>query len=356
MSIIENYKSIGVVAGSLMLPWAMIKQNFPDIHDMNVSVFINLEGVLRNLTLNNNWATILSNHKKKVVLDLESAILNMVSSYRSYFLKERCNPRIFLYYTSLEESDQEMSSYSKYYRTFYRNKYTQNPEYREIGNLFQETIIPETKLILSYIQNCYLIESKNFDGSLIPLIIASNNSDQNVIFSTDVFDTLYFFRENFKVIYIKRRYSNLRVINEVDGAVQSIVQGVNPFESAIFTSELYYRLLLSIKGSKIRNINSAKGFGYNKFLKALKEGVDNGIVLKDFESIDSVIELFPEKYREDIKKAFQCVDLETQYTLLTETDIDMINSQVIDKVDADSLNRLNNERFMEFPINLPGLM
>ena len=47
----ERYRSIGVAAGSLMLPWALIKQNLQDIHDMEVSVFINLEGVLRNLTL-----------------------------------------------------------------------------------------------------------------------------------------------------------------------------------------------------------------------------------------------------------------------------------------------------------------
>ena len=162
-----------------------------------------------------------------------------------------------------------MSSYSKYYRSFYRNKYTQNPEYRDIGNIFQETIVPETKLILSYIQNCYLIESKSFDGSIIPLIISNSNDRRNVIISTDIFDTLYFFKENFDVIYVKRRFSNLKVINEIQGAIQSIIQGVNPFDSAVFTTELYYRLLLSIKGSKIRNINSAKGFGYNKFLKIL---------------------------------------------------------------------------------------
>ena len=352
----ERYRSIGVAAGSLMLPWALIKQNLQDIHDMEVSVFINLEGVLRNLTLQQNWPSMISNYKKKIVLDLESSILNMVSSYRSYFIKERCNPHIFLYYTSLDSKEQEMSSYSKYYRTFYRNKYTQNPEYRDIGNIFQETIVPEIKLILSYIQNCYLIESKSFDGSIIPLIISNSNDRRNVIISTDIFDTLYFFKENFDVIYVKRRFSNLKVINEIQGAIQSIIQGVNPFDSAVFTAELYYRLLLSIKGSKIRNINSAKGFGYNKFLKILKEGIDNGIILKDFESIDSVIDLFPDKYKDDIKSSFQCLDLETQYALLTETDIEMINSQVVDQVDADSLNRLNNERFMEFPINLPGLI
>jgi len=41
---------------------------------------------------------------------------------------------------------------------------------------------------------------------------------------------------------------------------------------------------------------------------------------------------------------------------LSETDIDEIKSQIIDKVDTASLEALNNKRFVEFPINLPGLI
>ena len=124
----------------------------------------------------------------------------------------------------------------------------------------------------------------------------------------------------------------------------------------IFNSELYYRLLISIKGSKIRNIRSAKGFGYGKFMKLLKEGMDRDVVLRDFESIDSVIQLFPDKYREDIKVAFQCTGLDTQYSLLNDIDIEEIKSQIVDKADIASLESLNNQRFLDFPINLQGLL
>ena len=138
--------------------------------------------------------------------------------------------------------------------------------------------------------------------------------------------------------------------------MQSIVKNESPFDLTIFFSEMYFRLLLSIKGSKIRNIRSAKGFGYGKFMNILKGGLDQGIVLKDFGSIDSIIQLFPQEYRDDIKQAFQCTSIDTQYSMLNETDIEEVKSQIIDKVDIESLESLNNRRFIEFPINLQGLL
>jgi len=56
------------------------------------------------------------------------------------------------------------------------------------------------------------------------------------------------------------------------------------------------------------------------------------------------------------KQAFQCTSLMTQYELLSNTDIDEIKMQIIDKVDTESLEALNNKRFLEFPINLQGLI
>ena len=353
----DKYKSIGIAAGALMIPWVTLSQHLrSDNKKREANIFINLEGVLRNLTLENKLNSIITFYKQKAVLDLESAILNLVANYRSFFIKESYQPNIYLYYTKLDDVSQQMSVCNKYYRSYYRNKYIQNPNFKQMGALMQDVIIPEVTLILKYVPKCHLVTCTSFDSSIIPMIIASRSTNANFIISTDIFDTLYLFNPNFHTIYVKRRYSNLRVMSEIDDIVQSIVRDENPFDLSIFRSELYYKLLLSIKGSKIRNISSAKGFGYGKFLKLIKEGCENDVILKDFESIESVIQLFPEKYRDDIKSAFQCTDLETQFNLLSETDIDEVFSQVIDNVDIESLNNLNNQRFLEFPLNLQGLI
>ena len=146
------------------------------------------------------------------------------------------------------------------------------------------------------------------------------------------------------------------VASETDAVIQSIVKNESPFDLNIFNSEMYFRLLLSIKGSKIRNIRSAKGFGYGKFMTILKDGIKQDIVLRDFESIDSIIGLFPEKYRNDIKEAFQCTSIDTQYELLNDADIDSVKRQIVDKVDIESVEALNNKRFFNFPINLQSLI
>ena len=360
----ESYKpSIGYAAGTLMVKWDDLDSHMNNqvIHiepGDKVNVFINFECILRNITQRKNLATDLSYYKREICLELESAILNLVAHYRAYFkAKYKAIPKVYLYYTNLKSDvPQEMSAYNKYYRSYYHNRYIQNPQFKEMGNVLLNTIIPEVSLILSYIPNCYFIQSDGFDGSIIPQVISEFDDSKNVVISGDVFDTLYMYNPDIIMIYIKRRFQYFSMASSPEEVIRSIVKNNDPFNLTIFNSKMYFRLLLSIKGSKIRNIKSAKGFGYNRFIKILNDGFKDGVVLKEFSSLDSIIELFPEQYREDIKAAFKCTDLDVQRNLLNATDINNVKSQIIDKIDISSVEALNNKRFLEFPINLPYLL
>ena len=352
---------IGIAAGIWMLKWDQISQqlNLASLklnEGDEINVFINFESILRNLSWNKDLNKKVQFYKQDVVLELESAILNLIAHYKAFFKKEKCKPKLYFYYTNILSEEQQMKVYDKYYRQYYRNRYLMNPQFRSMGELLTTIIIPEVKLILSYVPDCYFLCSERFDSSVIPLIVANSSNRKNVIITGDVFDTLYLFNPNFITIYIKRRFQHFSVISDIDSSVQSIVKNENPFDLTIFNSEMYYRLLLSIKGSKIRNIRSAKGFGYGKFIKLLKDGIDRNIVLRDFSSLDSIIQLFPDNYAGAIKKAFQCTSIDTQYALLSNTDIEEIQTQIVDKVDIESLEALNNKRFLEYPINLQSLI
>lgn len=359
----EQYQEgkIGVCAGSYMLKWNLLDQHVHN-HSIrlnpgdHINIFINLECVLRNLFMQKGLTDLVSSFKQKVVIELESAILNLMASYRSYFIKEKCIPKMYFYFTDLSGSQQEMSVYNKFYRNYYQNKYMQDPHFSKMGECMQSIILPEVKLITAYIPDCYFITSKTFDASVIPQVISEITGDKNVIITGDLFDTLYMLDPNFMVIYIKRRYSHFSVTSSIEETIQTIVKNESMFDLGIFHSEMYYRLLLSIHGSKIRNIKSAKGFGYGKFMRILKDGVNKGIILKDFGSIDSIIEMFPIQYRDDIKTAFQCTSIDMQRSLLNDTDIDEIKNQIVDKEDRKSLETLNNRRFLESPINLQALL
>lgn len=360
---VEKYTpGIGVCAGSYMLKWDLLNQHI----DLNryhlkpgdkLNVFINLECIMKNLNRMKNLNSLILNYKQDVVLEIESAILNLVANYKSYFSKDKFDVKLYLYYTDLlSEEDQLMKVYNKHYRSYYKNEYLNNPKFSHMGELLTETIFPEVELIMQYIPNCYFIKSSNFDSSIIPKVIADNTEGFNILISGDVFDTLYMYDANFIMIYIKRRFKELKVTSNIDDTLQTIVKDVSPFDLNIFKSEMYYRLLLSIKGSKTRNIHSAKGFGYIKFMNILKDGIKKGLILNDFKSLNSIIELFPEKYREDIKMGFQCTNIDDQYQLLSDVDVDKIMNQIVDKIDITSIESLNNQRFFNYPINLNALL
>lgn len=355
----EKYpEGISYCTGALMIRYETIS-NHLNMNEIKlnpfdeVNVFINFESILMNIGFRRNLPQIISYFKQDLVIELESSILNLVAHYRRYFIRNNMKPKIYLYYTDIGETNQQMMVYNQYYRSYYHNRYSENPQYRDMADVLKSIVIPEVKLIMRYIPDCYFIETKTFDSSVIPKALSGV---KNVIITQDVFDTLYMFEPTFIVLYIKRNYKEMNVYSQIPDVVRSIVKDQSPFDISLFNSELYFRLLLSIKGSKVRNIRASKNFGYEKFLKLLKDGIENNIILKDFNSIDSVIELFPSKYREDIKNSFKCVNLDTQYQFLNQGDIERIKSQIVDKVDVASLEALNNKRFYNYPIHLTDLI
>jgi len=358
----DKYKQgvLQYAAGSSMLKYQLLNDHLKleFLPEQKVNLFLNFETILNNLTTVRDITAMITFHKQSAVLDLESSILNLVAHYRSYFQRKGCQTKVFFYYTDLlAEEEQSMTLYNKFYRSYYKNHYLKNPAYKVVGELMTEIVIPEIELILSYVSGCYFLKSKSFDGSLIPLVIEKRYpADHNIIITSDIFDTLYFFYPQYKTIYLKRRYGNFKITSVVMEAAQSIITDHSVFDLQLFASELYYKMLLAVKGSKIRNIQSSKGFGYGKFLSVLKEGLDSGKVLKEFSSINSVIDLFPGQYQDELKQAAQCMDLQNQLNLLNETDFDFVCSQMIDRVDNASLEALNNQRFLDFPINLAGLL
>ncbi len=358
----ERYKpQIGIAAGSLMIKWNTLTDHInmsglKFIESDRINVFINCESILANIIKFKNLNSLVNFHKREVTLELESSILNLVANYKMYFKKYSKDIHVYLYMTSLSDNKQLMNIYNPNYRSYYKNQYTRNPNNKQMGSLLTDIILEELKLIMTYIPDVHFIESSNFDSIIIPKIISDGSNCKNVIITTDVYDSLYMFDPNFSVVYIKRNYSDMKIHMDIDSTVRTILSTEQTTDTFIFKSEFYFKLLLAIKGSRIRNIKSVKGFGYNRFIRIIKSAIDKGIILSEYESIQSVIHIFPEKFQDDIKNAFRCVNMDMQYDLLSEADILSIKNQIVNKIDIESLNILNNKRFLEFPINLQGLI
>lgn len=357
----EEYQpGVGLAAGSLMLKWEVISDRLRSetfLPGEKVNIFVNLESVMHQLQLSKHLDMMFLNFKQKVVLEIESSILNLLANYRAYFRRAKCKVKTYLFVTDLTGDDQVMKLFNPYYRSYYRNLYLKNPEHKVIGELMTEYVIPELELILSYIPNCYLVRTGRFDGSLVPALIAERKrADHNLVVTGDPFDTLYLFRPKFDVFLIKRRYANFKLITSVEESVASILKGEPVINTRLMTSELYYRLLLTVLGSKVRNVQAPRGFGPVRLMNALHEGIDTGSILPQFTSVDSVIEVFPVKYRDELTSAVKCIDLDGQLVLVTKADREATFGQLIDRSDPTSLEALNNQRYLEVPINLQGLL
>lgn len=354
----EKYiPGIGIAAGSYMLKWKELKdylnkQNFILSSDDTVNVYINFECIMKNLTLQRNLQTIITLYKQNMVLEIESCVINLIAHYKAFFKKDNIKTKFYLYYTSLKNFPQQMKVYNSQYRDYYKNMYTKNSQFKELGDILQSIIIKELKLILSYIPDCYFIETDMFDSSLVPYIISTFSDNKNLILTGDIFDSLYMFQGNFDTLYINRKFGNSLIMLSPEEIIYNIMKNNSPFELTIFQNELYYKLLLSVKGNKIRNIKSPRGFGLEKLLDCVKYGLNNNIILNDFKSFDSIIDIFQDKYKTNIKESFQCTDLDIQYNLLNQANIENIKNQIIDKFDMKSLEELNTRRFYDFPINL----
>lgn len=352
----DKYKcNVGFAAGSMMIKWNILNTYLTDIKpNESLNVFINFESIIKNICNIRNFNISFNYFKQQFILDLESSILNLVANYKSYFIKQGAIPFIYLYYTDLESNEQLMRIINKYYRNYYFNKYRQNPQYKNIYEIMK-IVIPEIELLLSYVPNCYFIKAINFDGSLIPLIISNSNDYKNIIISEDVFDTLYMF-ERFKVIYIRRKYPHTYILTDPIDVINTIVKNADPLSLSIFSTELYYKVFMAIKGSKIRNIQSSKSFGYTKFIDIINDALKVGNILEEYKSIESILNIFPNQYRENIKRSFISCDLEKQLSLIGVQDRELVLSQIVEKYDNESIEALNNQRFLEFPVNISGLL
>ena len=355
----ERYSSgISFCAVSLMIKWSLLNKLLIDLNiesGSEVNLFINFESVIKNLCKIKKFNTLMSLYTQKVVIEFESAVLNLVAHYRGFFKKAGIKCNIYFFYTNLDcNNSQLMKTELKFYRNYYYNKYKQNPEFKNIFRLLQ-IAVPDLKLITNFIEGVYFIETNEIDSSLVPKILSKEKS---ILLTEDIFDTVYCF-ETFKVLYIKREFGqkNEVVFSYPLEIINKILNCKDGFEFSPLSSELYYKLLLAFKGSPIRNIQplSSENCSLVDFALQLKDKIIKGEILEDFKAIGSVLEFIPKRVRNELEKSYKLFDLKVHLSKINELLISKIKDQIVDNFDFNSIMALNNERFLEFPVNLIDL-
>ena len=323
-----------------------------------VNVFINFESVLNNLSM-------VKDIDNKLLLErnfptiLESEMINLCAHYKRFFRGNNLETRVFLYYTDLTSEEFNNVKYNDEYRSYYINKYTQNPKFQLLGNKLIERIIPRVAKIMEFIPNVYFINSHNIEGSLVPWIIAKEDpSYKNCIISTDKYDTQYMlYPDTHCVHYIKKSPVGSSVFCEFDKLLTDIFRESQDGDSNtdIFTNPSFYSTMLAALGDKSRSIDPLKGIGCKTVMKAISSGIEDGKFTKNTTSFDMISQAFTDEHVEMAAQNFNCVNLEKQYSDLSQQDIFSITNQMSDRFDFNSLLQLNQEDYKEFPLMLPEL-
>lgn len=327
----------------------------------SINLCINIESVMMFIsTITDLESRLIA--ESRFVQGFVKEFVNTVAHYKSFFQQNRFpSTKIYLYYTSLDCTNYPQLEYVENFRSYYITKYTTNPKFVYWMDKMRNDIFPALRTILEYVNNVYLLEGRDIDSSVIPMMISEMDpSRKNVIISADPVDTQYRFYRNFYSIYIKRNPSRL-LVYKIEDYIKELtkdedyvkVQG-NPL---LKNRSLYLAMIASVTGSKTRSIDNLYGVGYKSFLKFLMSGFKNGLIEANTKSADLIANVFPCCNRVDFINNFKALDVNHSFRDLKESDKTMLKHQIVDRFDNNGLIKLNNQLFADVgPINVEPLL
>lgn len=348
----------------LKLKYATYDASISSLNILNpedkVNIFLSVETILKYLTS-------LTELEKKLFLNrdfkisMTSDLINVAAHYKEFFKNNGLDTKVFLYMTDLESEEEEFPQceYNIDYRCYYINKYTGNPKFVELTEAFNDFIIPKTQVLCNFIPDVYFIKSKNIEGSLIPYIVSEKYPDRkNFIVSGDIYDTQYNFVDNFVCHLFKRHYSNSTLSCTVPDYLKIITHKdeVSKEETEIYSNKGFYTLLLASIGEKYRSINKIMGIGSKTLCKNILLALNESKITKETESIELLSTLFEDIGRDEIIENYNTISLDNSIGLLTDGDKKILLDQIVDRSDLNSLMKLNNEIFGEYPLRIESLL
>ena len=118
-----------------------------------------------------------------------------------------------------------------------------------------------------------------------------------------------------------------------------------------------YCTLMSVIGDKIRSIDGISGCGAIKLIKYLEDGLAQHVISDTSTSPEIIGDIFHDgEMKEEFVNNYYCSSIKDMYTELTDAEKTSILSQITDRRDDNTLYRLNQQNFQNYPLILEGLL
>ena len=311
-----------------------------------VYIYINLESILKKLTSTiTDRENMLLNSKRNIIMT--SCVFNLIAHYRYYFYKKSLCSRIYVYGPESMDMNYLNREYNKDYRT--KMMLMNVDETSSIGKTY-ECSIKMIKSILNYVEGVNFITSGIVEPSVIPLIINKHfktENKKNFIITDDRYDYQYI-KEYFMVL--KPRMDKSVFIDEYN--IMDILKEKTKCTNIPNPDINFLPFIISILGDKYRNIDKIKGMGISKIYNQINKGLQMNIVTNDINNINSLTCLIDENYHNDFLINYMTSSVFEQYKKLSDVELKYIINQIIDKYDGGYMKTINNEYFMEHPLNI----
>lgn len=324
----------------------LIEDKIEFIPGEEINIFINVETILKKITstLEDN-ENVLSGPRRNLLLT--SCIFNLAAHYRNYFNKHKVCSKVYIYGPENVESDYLNRVYNEDYRT---NSLLMNRDtLTSIGNTYVNSL-PYLKTILSYVEGVYYITSGVMEPSLIPSII-NNHIDgcekKNILISDDRYE--YQYTKNDYYIFKPRLEKSIMITKE---NVMDVIKEKTKCKNVENPDVNFIPFVLSILGDKYRDIPKIKKKGIATIYKDINKGIEDNLINEQVTNITSLSQIMESDTHNQLAINYLTTNVFEQEKRLSNTNISYIKNQLVDKYDSGYLRNVNDEFFIEFPLNI----
>lgn len=311
-----------------------------------ITIFINIESILKKITSTiTDKENIMFGSKRNLVLT--SCIFNLIAHYRYYFHKKSICSKIFVYGPEAIDVKYLNREYNKDYRKFLSILNTEKTT--SIGRTYNDSI-KMIKTILNYIEGVNFITSGIIEPSVVPLIISQYFGTQykkNFIITDDKYDYQYI-KNNF--IILKPRLEKSTIIDYYN--IMDILKEKTKCNNIPNPDVNFLPYIISILGDKYRNIDKIKGMGIAKIYNEINKGIVNNLITIDVDNVNSLLNIIPENSQNDFALNYMTTSIYEQVKKVSDVELKYITNQIIDKHDGGYLKVVNDEYFLEHPLNI----
>ena len=330
-----------------------------------VNIFINMES-LYNSFRNRGIEKIIIKYTKDemnyVYRQLIAGIINVGVHYRKYFAYHKVRTNIVYYYNEIKDSPviYNNCAYIKNYRKHFFESLNSLDRFT-INGIVKDTI-PLVKIIMTYLENMYMVGADRIEASLIPFYIDMEGllpSNMNIFITKDEYDFQY---ANFKGLLVVKVNDKPILLSKKN--LMKYITWKHEIKTDRMISPLLINFMLSCIGNRKRSIKGLKGVGWVSIYKELLKLYDVGYILPQDDNTTHVRYLVDILADESFKMVdkddlidkiisnYKSIAVDFQYGHMEKVQKMKIKDQLIDRTDPKALIELNDKYFEDTPIQL----